>query len=48
MNKLYSQQIKQLLFNLDEENKNMLIFKDEFKNKFYNLFVGKKEFKKDI
>ena len=42
MNKMYSQQIKQIITEFDEENKNMLVFKDEFKNKFYNLFTGKK------
>jgi|LakMenEpi03Aug12_release.lakeMendotaPanAssembly.Ray.scaffolds.fasta_scaffold4881076_1 hypothetical protein len=48
MNKMYSQHIRQIIAELDEENKNMLVFKDEFKTKFYNLFTGKKEFKKDI
>lgn len=48
MNKFYSQQTKQIIIEIEEENKNLLFFKDEFKNKFYGLFFGKKEFKKDI
>ena len=45
---MYSQHIKQIIAQFDEENKNLLIFKDEFKTKFYNLFTGKKQFKKDL